>query len=266
MLISVIIPTYKPDFYLWDCLDSLTRQTLSSNSFEILLILNGPKDNYEEEIFTYIKNRTNIRYFYSPIASVSNARNIGICNALGKYITFIDSDDWVSENYLKSMLEMYEKSNMIPLTDVKYYDQGCQSYCTCCKLSKIYNRLENNVVYSSLQIRTYLSVPWAKLLPTSVCKSYGFSTNFNYGEDALYMFSISRELPLYCKVRGAIYFRRIVKNSLSRKKRSKFEILTIHINLLREYFKQYFSDIQSYNFLLFLTRILAVIRHIVFFK
>lgn len=265
MLISVIIPTYKPDFYLWDCLDSLTRQTLSSNSFEILLILNGPKDNYEEEIFTYIKNRTNIRYFYSPIASVSNARNIGICNALGKYITFIDSDDWVSENYLKLMLETFEQLKSVPFTDVRCFNQKSQTYFMD-YLGNLYNKLVVNVPYSHLQVRSYFSTPVAKLLPTNVCKLCSFSNNFNYGEDALYMFSISKYLPACVKVERAVYFRRVTKGSLSRKKRSSLELLTIHIKLLKAYSNQYFSNIRKYNFLFFITRILAVLKHIIFLR
>lgn len=265
MLISVIIPTYKPDFYLWDCLDSLTRQTLSSNSFEILLILNGPKDNYEEEIFTYIKNRTNIRYFYSPIASVSNARNIGICNALGKYITFIDSDDWVSENYLKLMLETFEQLKSVPFTDVRCFNQKSQTYFMD-YLGNLYNKLVVNVPYSHLQVRSYFSTSVAKLLPTNVCKLCNFISDFDYGEDGLYMFSLSKSLPVFAKVEGAVYFRRVISGSLSRKKRSRLEILSIEIRLLKAYFKQYFSDIKKYNFVFFITRILAVLKHIVFFK
>ena len=104
--ISVIIPTYKPDYTLYECLDSLNNQSFDKNQFEILLILNGDRHPYEQEISNYISTSLlKINYFYCSEKGVSNARNFGIKVANGEYITFIDSDDWVSENYLDGLLK-----------------------------------------------------------------------------------------------------------------------------------------------------------------
>ena len=56
MKISVIIPTYKPKEYLWECLDSLYNQTLSKQDFEVLLVLNGCDEPYKSNIRKYINN------------------------------------------------------------------------------------------------------------------------------------------------------------------------------------------------------------------
>ena len=149
MKISVIIPTYKPDYTLYECLDSLSRQTLSMNEFEVILILNGEQQPYEQEIQQYLNNSPlKIQYIYSLEKGVSNARNIGIKHATGDYITFIDSDDWVSENYLAGLLEKTNNSQMA-LAKVQRFDD----------LSKQISNIYLTQLYDSLDLngRSYLS-------------------------------------------------------------------------------------------------------------
>jgi glycosyltransferase involved in cell wall biosynthesis len=112
--ISVVIPTYKPDYTLYEWLESLKKQTLNCEMFEVIIVLNGDKKPYEEEINNYIKTSTlNINFVYAEEKGVSNARNVGIKLAKGEYITFIDSDDWISENYLLGLLENTNNSHFV---------------------------------------------------------------------------------------------------------------------------------------------------------
>ena len=108
MKISVIIPTYKPQAYLWECLGSLCRQTFDKNAFEIILILNGCKEPYYAQIKEYISvnmSGCNVILLQTDTGGVSNARNIGLDIAKGEYITFIDDDDYVSSKYLECLYE-----------------------------------------------------------------------------------------------------------------------------------------------------------------
>ena len=96
MKISVIIPTYKPQDYIWECLDSLIKQTFSCDDFEIILVLNGCNNPWQENIEKYVEKNMrgmNVQFFISEMAGVSNARNLGLDNAKGEYVTFIDDDD-----------------------------------------------------------------------------------------------------------------------------------------------------------------------------
>ena len=113
MEISVIIPTYKPQDYLWRCLDSLDGQTLAKDKFEVILVLNGCKEPYDGEIKNYAVNHSQLPldYIQTDKGGVSNARNIGIDAANGDYITFIDDDDYVSPRYLEALLEVGGKIN-----------------------------------------------------------------------------------------------------------------------------------------------------------
>ncbi|MBQ7905373.1 MAG: glycosyltransferase family 2 protein [Spirochaetaceae bacterium] len=264
--ISVVIPTYKPDYTLYECLDSLKKQTLNCEMFEVIIVLNGDKKPYEEEINNYIKTSSlNINFVYAEEKGVSNARNVGIRLATGEYITFIDSDDWVSENYLLGLLEKTNNSHFA-FANVQCYNVDTEEFFTD-YLGTKFNSLQKNKLFSHLKITSYFSTPVAKLLPTNICKENNFSRDYDYGEDALFMFSVEPYLPKGIKSNeNVIYFRRCVKDSLSRKKRSKKEILKIHLSLLKNYWKIYLKNTWKYNIMFFINRNLAIIKHIIMCK
>ncbi|MBQ8385725.1 MAG: glycosyltransferase family 2 protein [Spirochaetaceae bacterium] len=263
MKITVIIPTYKPDYTLYECLDSLSRQTLSVDEFDVVLILNGEQHPYEQEIQHYLNNSPlKIQYIYSLEKGVSNARNIGIKHATGDYITFIDSDDWVSENYLTGLLEKTNGSQMA-LAKVQRFDD-LSKRTTDIYLTQLYDSLDSNGIYNHIRVKSYFSVPFGKLLPTVICKKTSFSRKFDYGEDGLFMFSMEPDLPVGVKAsEDVIYFYRFKENSLSNKTRNRGTIIKTHIFLLCEYWKLYLSKSTRYNLFFFINRNLAVLKHII---
>ena len=106
MKVSVIIPTYSPGEYIYNCLTSIVNQTLLSADYEVLVILNGPKAPFYSQLEEFIASHPecHFRLMYSDVASVSNARNIGLDKAKGEYIAFIDDDDIISPYYLEGLL------------------------------------------------------------------------------------------------------------------------------------------------------------------
>jgi glycosyltransferase involved in cell wall biosynthesis len=244
-------------------LDSLEKQTLSYELFEVILVLNGDKEPYNSEIRKYISDsKLKIKYFYLELKGVSNARNHGIKNATGDFITFIDSDDWVSENYLEGLLSL-SNTNTLGISNVSCYNQKTDTFYKDF-IGKNYIKLKKDCKYSHLKTRSFFSVPWAKLIPRDKCKNFFFSEKFEYGEDALYMFMIEPYLPECVKAdENVVYYRREVEYSLSRKKRTYKENYVIHKNLLIEYWKSYLTNIKIYNFLFFVTRNLALLKHII---
>ena len=109
MKISVIVPTYKPQAYLWECLDSIYNQTFPKSDYELVLVLNGCNEPYNTQILDWLSKHKdlNVQFFQIDTGGVSNARNIALDNAKGEYVTFIDDDDLISTAYLK---ELYEKA------------------------------------------------------------------------------------------------------------------------------------------------------------
>src|SRR5690554_1613370 len=93
--LSVIIPTYKPQNYILECIDSLQKQTLNKIFFEVIIVLNGDKEPYYTEVENYIKEHDNFKIIHTATAGVSNARNIGIDTAKGSHVVFIDDDDFI---------------------------------------------------------------------------------------------------------------------------------------------------------------------------
>ena len=107
MKISVIVPTYKPQAYLWECLDSIYNQTFPKNEYELILVLNGCNEPYNSQIKEWFSKHSDlqVQYFQTDEGGVSNARNIALDNSKGDYLTFIDDDDLISPFYLQELYD-----------------------------------------------------------------------------------------------------------------------------------------------------------------
>ena len=94
--ISVIVPVYNVEKYLHRCVDSILAQTF--NDFELLLIDDGSKDKSGAICDEYAAKDSRVRVFHKENGGVSSARNLGLENAKGDWIIFIDSDDWIADD------------------------------------------------------------------------------------------------------------------------------------------------------------------------
>ncbi|MDE7437418.1 MAG: glycosyltransferase [Muribaculaceae bacterium] len=101
-LVSVIIPVYKVEPYLRQCIESVLAQTHSA--LEIILIDDGSPDRCGEICEEYAEGDGRIRVIHQPNGGLSAARNTGLDAVKGKYITFVDSDDFVAKNYVETLL------------------------------------------------------------------------------------------------------------------------------------------------------------------
>lgn len=116
--LSIIIPVYNVEKYLEDCLDSILCQDTDKNSFEVICINDGSTDNSGNILNEYAKNYNNIKVINQNNSGVSIARNTGIDAAKGKYIWFVDSDDFISQGCLAQILEIIEKHSP---ENIKFY-------------------------------------------------------------------------------------------------------------------------------------------------
>lgn len=96
--ISVIVPVYNAEKYLHRCIDSILAQTFTD--FELLLIDDGSKDSSGAICDEYAEQDPRVRVFHKENGGVSSARNVGLDNAKGEWVTFCDSDDWVGIDWL----------------------------------------------------------------------------------------------------------------------------------------------------------------------
>ena len=108
-LISVIVPVYNVELYLQQCIDSILNQTYSN--LEIILIDDGSTDNSSIICDINLEKDHRIKVIHKQNGGLSNARNVGVKNAQGKFVAFIDSDDYISEDYIEVLYRLICKYN-----------------------------------------------------------------------------------------------------------------------------------------------------------
>lgn len=107
--ISIIVPIYNVAQYLHKCVDSILAQTFTD--FEVILVDDGATDNSGEIADHLAQQYEAVKVIHQENAGVSTARNTGIDNAQGKYMTFIDGDDFIAPTFLEYMVNMVEKTH-----------------------------------------------------------------------------------------------------------------------------------------------------------
>ena len=109
-MISIIIPIYNVEKYLEKCLDSILNQTYKN--LEIILIDDGSTDNSPNICNSYCEKDKRIKIIHKNNEGVSSARNKGIELSKGKYIVFIDSDDYVSNEHIEVLYDCIISNNV----------------------------------------------------------------------------------------------------------------------------------------------------------
>lgn len=122
-LISIIVPVYNVEPFISSCLDSLSKQIYQN--FEVLMINDGSTDNSGVICREYADSDSRFHYFEKENAGVADARNFGIVKSKGDYITFVDSDDWVTEEYLLILMEtLKEQDSEIVVSTYSTYKES----------------------------------------------------------------------------------------------------------------------------------------------
>lgn len=107
MLLSYIIPLYNCERYIGQCLDSIYRQGISTDDFEVIVVNDGSTDNGVEIVMRYCKTFGNIYLINQDNCGVSDARNKGIKKAQGEYLYFMDADDWLVGEGMRVLIDTY---------------------------------------------------------------------------------------------------------------------------------------------------------------
>lgn len=151
--VSVIVPVYNVENHLAKCLDSLLAQT--HEAIEILVVNDGSKDNSEKIIQDYAqKHPEKIRPFLKENGGLSDARNFGIEHATGSYLAFVDSDDYVTPDMFKEMVDLAEryqvKMVLCNIQKVDHYGGIIQKLTQIPNMPEIINLEEHFSVFSDV--------------------------------------------------------------------------------------------------------------------
>ena len=124
MLLSIIIPAYNVEKYLDDCLSSCFRQDIPSDDYEVIIVNDGSKDRTEEIASRWASEHNNIKLLSQTNKGLSEARNAGMAIAQGEIIMFIDSDDWIEDNCLCRLIQIFDstRADMVRIGAAKIVD------------------------------------------------------------------------------------------------------------------------------------------------
>lgn len=177
-LISVIVPIYNVEKYLNKCIDSIISQTYKN--LEIILIDDGSPDRCPQMCDEYSKKDNRIKVIHKENGGVSFARNIGLINSTGKYILFIDSDDYIDMDMIEFLV------NNIQLND--NYDMSACGYY-----------LNNNPIFEkNRECLTLTNVEGAKYIAgKNHCKLRGFLWNKLFKREIINKFNIIFPTDIY---------------------------------------------------------------------
>jgi len=128
--ISVIIPVYNVENYIKDCLDSIVNQSIGIENIEVIIVNDCTPDNSMEIVREYAKNYPSIKILEHEVnQGLGPARNTGLKHATADYISFIDSDDFISENTYEICLKKFEKHECdLVIYEYNYYSESDKKY------------------------------------------------------------------------------------------------------------------------------------------
>lgn len=178
--ISIIVPIYNAEQFLRRCIDSILAQTFTD--FELLLIDDGGKDRSSEICDEYAAKDSHIKVFHKENGGVSSARNLGLDMVKGKWINFIDSDDWIDSTCLERCYEQIEEDDDLLMFSLKWAED--------CRLPDMRCDNQNSfipIIQEHINRITF-TTPVCKLFKTAIIKKnrIRFDTNISSGEDTLF--------------------------------------------------------------------------------
>lgn len=180
--ISVIIPVYNTEKYLEKCINSVLNQ--SFQQFEIILVEDGTKDNSGEICDLYAQKDSRVKVIHQENCGLAISRRNGAKSAKGKYVIFLDSDDWIDEEMLNALYETIEekKADMVCSQFKRVFSNGKEKKAAFKFSDIICNDLESMVYH--MHITRYINAAaWAKLIKKELIDKITFPDNLAIGEE-----------------------------------------------------------------------------------
>ena len=213
--LSAIVPVYNVEAYLPCCIDSILSQTFSD--FELILVDDGSTDRSGEICDKYSARDSRIIVIHKKNGGVSSARNAGLDVAKGRYVTFIDGDDWISKTFFDQAinscenndLDMYLAGFVRIMPDGKMYNSVIQADIMC------FSDEISQDAFTSLLNKNYSACSTAKLIRKILIDKSRFDLSMNWGEDLKFIFCL---LDQHAKIQAtseAVYYYRVGHTSLT---------------------------------------------------
>lgn len=202
IFLSVIVPVYNVEAYIEQCLDSLVKQTYKN--IEIILVDDGSTDRSGDICDKYAALYEFISVYHKKNGGLSSARNYGIEKALGEYLSFIDSDDWIKESMFEMLVKgaIESEADVVICNCIRYFTQENQ------KVREI--KEKNTTIYKGQKavIRLYTDFSaWNKIYKKILFQSIRYPEGKLY-EDARTTYRIADKVNRLMVIPEPLYFYR----------------------------------------------------------
>lgn len=241
-LISVIIPVYNVEKYLTKCIESIIKQTYTN--LEIILVDDGSPDNCGKICDEYAQKDDRIKVIHKKNGGQSEARNYGIEIATGKYITFLDSDDYISEDYIEYMYKLLKDNNAnLSICGVQIVNNENKKYNTEETEVKIYktNEAFENLLYAE----GIEGAVYAKLYPKDYFDNIKFPVGEKYEDIAIIALLMNKaEKIVYGNKKCYFYYTRPGSTSKSGFNKNELDYIK-NVKLMLNYIKQNYPELEN---------------------
>lgn len=203
-LISIVVPIYNVQDYLERCIQSIVQQTYTE--IEIILIDDGSTDRSAEICDKYIEKDNRIIVIHKKNGGLSDARNTGLKIAKGNYIVFVDSDDWIAKDYLKTMYDISKEYNADIVECNVLRTDGNIEYANTIKNEKViqsYNTIEGLKLLIEDQI--FHQTVWNKMYSKKVIDQILFEVG-KYNEDEFWTYQVFGNANKIVKTEDILYY------------------------------------------------------------
>lgn len=260
-LISIIVPVYNVEKYLRKCIDSIINQTYKN--LEIILVDDGSPDNCGTICDEYAQKDNRIKVIHKENGGVSSARNEGLRSATGKWISFIDADDWIEEIFCEILLNKAVKNRCdVALCGYSRVTDNRIEKINANGKDAFFNSKE--YLIKSLNPQTGFGFCHMKLIKKEILNNISFNENIVVGEDALFciMFSINIKKSIF--VEKALYNYRVNRESVVRKydvdyvTKYKKSMELMHNYIMQEYSENKEIEQNLYNYIAYHILLIAV--------
>lgn len=198
--VSVIVPVYNSELYLNQCVDSILAQTYSD--YEVLLIDDGSTDRSSCICDEYASKDSRVRAIHTANNGVSHARNVGIEMACGEFITFVDSDDYISSDLLLSLVQRMDADPELDFVQFSMdrFDETGVFY----KEDSVSTTM---ILADFIKYDKYWGAVWASLMKTTIIQnaSLRFNSGLKLGEDQAFVYEYLSHCRRCAKVSDIYY-------------------------------------------------------------
>lgn len=203
-LISIIVPVYNAERTLRQCVDSILSQEMED--FELVLVDDGSRDASPVLCDAYASQDGRVCVVHQQNGGVSAARNAGLDMARGEWVTFIDSDDYVTEGYFNGVAERHED---LLVRGYRTFNGQREDNCLTAELIQPSETIK--AFLEQFVANSVVRCPWAKFYKRTLIADLRFLTDMKVGEDAWFVFRYLSRCHSYGVLTGGQYVVRVAE-------------------------------------------------------